>query len=411
MWYISYYLPNNRRVQRPVHKDFREAKKLSRIKELKLLQHKFDSKDLNKLEGFLPETKEPERLSIDTALLLYFEVTKPRKTAKTYYNDSMAITRYFSFLRKSSKEYMDEIAQLDVHRLVGLLDKDGKSEATIKNAVTMVRKVFNCLIDEIKLIFGENPVPSKMKLPKKNGLVRNRLATDFEIQALLHAEGPKVGHSSSVSPVKEIVRFLVFTGAGVSEALHAEWSDFDLERGIWRIGTKPNCPTLEGLGWAPKWRKERTVVLFREVIDLLGSMPMVESVGTVLVRDRERRIVDRRIHPAGFVFPKKDIVRRKDGSTTILYSRVDSIKTAWKSLVARAGVSNLQIKDLRTYFNHKLKSRYGFSSKEAGVYIGNSQEVNDLHYTPVCQEQIRNKMGLFSLEEAMGVSEEETLLN
>ena len=41
------------------------------------------------------------------------------------------------------------------------------------------------------------------------------------------------------------------------------------------------------------------------------------------------------------------------------------------------------LKDLRTYFNHLLVSRYGFSNKEASSLIGNSPEVNLKHYDPV----------------------------
>ena len=44
-----------------------------------------------------------------------------------------------------------------------------------------------------------------------------------------------------------------------------------------------------------------------------------------------------------------------------------------------AQVENLQLRDLRTYFNHILKTNYNFTSKEAGAYIGNNEVVNELH--------------------------------
>ena len=71
----------------------------------------------------------------------------------------------------------------------------------------------------------------------------------------------------------------------------------------------------------------------------------------------------------------------------------------WKNL---AGVEGLQLKDFRTYFNHLLKTKYNFTSKEAGAYTGNNAAVNDLHYSPYHEPTIREKMRRLPLKEAMG---------
>ena len=399
MCYISYYLPNGKRVQRPVSKSQKKAKTLLRTKELQLLQGNFDSKDLKKLDGLFAEEEKEKRLSIEEALEKYFKATESRKTLNTYYNDLSAINRYFSFFLESERTYLDEITAFDVQMLIRSLDKSGKAESTIKNSVTMVRKVFNCLIEDVKLYSGENPVPAKIKLPKKNGLVRDRLATDEEIQAILNAKEPTVKYSSSVSPIKEIISFIIYTGARLSEVLHAEWQDFDLENDIWHIRIKPDCPTKHELGWSPKWKKKRDVILFQEALDILKSMPRVKSFGKVSLRDEKGKIVETNIYPANFIFPKKETKKLPDGSKEVVYTRLDSIKKSWRSLKERAEVHDLQAKDLRAYFNHTLKSKFGFSSKEAGAYIGNSKKVNDLHYTPVSFSQIRAKMGLLSFND------------
>ena len=52
---------------------------------------------------------------------------------------------------------------------------------------------------------------------------------------------------------------------------------------------------------------------------------------------------------------------------------------------------NIQIKDLRTFFNWMLVHEFGFSNKDAGKYIGNSVEVNKMHYDPYEEEFIRAK--------------------
>ena len=70
-----------------------------------------------------------------------------------------------------------------------------------------------------------------------------------------------------------------------------------------------------------------------------------------------------------------------------------------------AGVEGVMLKDLRTYFNHLLVSRYGFSNKEASSLIGNSPEVNLKHYDPVSLSVIRNKTGGLPISELIGLDQ------
>ena len=74
-------------------------------------------------------------------------------------------------------------------------------------------------------------------------------------------------------PIIELTHFLVCTGARLGEALHAEWQDFDLVKGIWRIIPKPECPTSYGLGWYPKWKKPRVIELIPEARRVLQNLP------------------------------------------------------------------------------------------------------------------------------------------
>jgi hypothetical protein len=94
------------------------------------------------------------------------------------------------------------------------------------------------------------------------------------------------------------------------------------------------------------------------------------------------------------------VVDGKNGKVS--YCRVNCIRNGWKALKKLARVENLQLKDLRTYFNHILKTNYNFTSKEAGVYIGNNEVVNELHYSPYREPTIREKMQRLPLKEAQG---------
>jgi integrase len=403
MLYVSYFLPNGERMRRPVSPNRNEAKKLIKIKELQLMSGQFDDKDLAKLNlessvQTVNSRTEKTKYTIDEALKLYFEITASRKTASTQLNDLKCITKYFEFIKqRSNKRYIDEISNLDIQFLIKHLDDLGRSESTLKNAVTLTKKVFNWLIDEARVVDIENPVPKKLKLPKKQGLVRDHLPTDKEVKTILDASERLSKESSSSAPIRQILQLLVFTGCRLGEALHAEWTDFDLENGTWTICYKSNCPTKNGLGWSPKWGKKRQIILLPEALNIIKSMPKRKSVGFVQVRENNQKIIDRKPYPAQFVFPKEE--KHKVGNNvSVFYSRVDSIKTSWTSLKRKAGVTDIQVKDLRTYFNHILRSRYGFSSKEAGEYLGNSCFVNDMHYTPVSSSEMRSKLNRISFK-------------
>ena len=85
-------------------------------------------------------------------------------------------------------------------------------------------------------------------------------------------------------------------------------------------------------------------------------MPRQQEVyGTVPVLDENKEIIRYDFYPANFVFLKKVV----DGKTgKVGYCRVNRINDEWKSLKKLAQVENLQLNDLRTYFNHVLKTNY-----------------------------------------------------
>ena len=83
-------------------------------------------------------------------------------------------------------------------------------------------------------------------------------------------------------------------------------------------------------------------------------------------------------------FPKPDGKRR------------DSLKRSWDSLNKRDGIQDFQIKD-STWFNHVLKSEFGFTTKEASAYLGHSPDVNEAHYDLISEKVVREKLGVRSL--------------
>ena len=69
-----------------------------------------------------------------------------------------------------------------------------------------------------------------------------------------------------------------------------------------------------------------------------------------------------------------------------------SIKRAWASLKKRYGIEDLIVKDLRTWFNHVLKSRYRYSTRVLSSYLGHTPRVKKDHYDPISLDLIQQKL-------------------
>ena len=344
-YYASYYLPNRARICRALHRNKVLAKRMLHRKEKELLEGVFDDRDVLKMPEIQFSAK--SRLELPEAADKYLKSTSAGRKPKTQINDVYALK---SLVGRFQKQYVDEVRLYDVQLLLNGLIDEGKSQATLKSYRGILKKFFGW-IEESGLAEIRSPVTKKVVIPETTGLVRERLPSKEEVSQL-------VSDSCVVQP---LIRFLAFTGCRLGEALHLEWND--IEKGLWMIRKKPECPTAYGTGWSPKWNKRRDVILFREALDVIESQPRT-------VR---------------WVFPKPDGTRR------------DSLKRSWASLKRRNGVKDFQLKDLRTWFNHVLKSEFGFTTKEASAYLGHSPDVNEAHYDPVSEKVVREKLGVKSL--------------
>ena len=101
---------------------------------------------------------------------------------------------------------------------------------------------------------------------------------------------------------------------------------------------------------------------------------------------------------ANFVFTirKKIII---DGRLQEKNVGVRDFRTAWYNLRLKAGLPDLQVKDLRTFFNWLLGTKSDLSNKELGYYIGNTERVNLEHYTPYSLESSNEKLNRIVLSE------------
>ena len=70
---------------------------------------------------------------------------------------------------------------------------------------------------------------------------------------------------------------------------------------------------------------------------------------------------------------------------------------SWKTLLKKAQVEDLQVKDFRNWVNHILEQENLFTTKERSCYLGHSTKVNELHYEPISKERIYQKINMDGL--------------
>ena len=220
--------------------------------------------------------------------------------------------------RKLSSITMEDVAALLAAMRHGgkALGPRGRSKArhshgrdyangTCNRVKVLIRYLYNLAIDTWKLA-GVKTNPAK-DIPDWPASHRQVFLSPQEIERLLAAGRDVQGmHNPHTLP---IVMLLTLTGVRKSNAVHAEWAEFDRERGLWHL---PAHKT--------KQRKAQTIHLAHEVLQLLAHLPSA-STG-------ERYL---------FANPKTGQPYR-------------AIYCSWDSMRKRAGLAHLRMHDLRHTF-------------------------------------------------------------
>lgn len=254
-------------------------------------------------------------------------------------------------------------------QLMAEKSKHGFSPMTARGNFVTLKKVLNALKCNKEIDKDPSFEIPNIKLSEKDS-VRSTTPTQEQINKIL-----KCKHEADVRtgfPIKAFFFFLKETGARVGEALHLEWTD--IQNGVWKIRRKDNCPTQYGIGWAPKWTKERDIVLSPLALRLLELIPKFETVGYIAH--------DPKPYPAQFVFTVKDRGLRKPPGQR---RRVDKIDKSWKGLLKAAGVpyegpEKLIMHDTRRFKNMENEHIKNKTLQERCDELGNSARVNQSNY-------------------------------
>ena len=142
-YYISYYLPNGRRICRSTGSQKKSvARKKMHLKEQELYEGIYDDHDIARMPEY--QFGAQIRLDLETAVDKYIKASSINKKLRSQINDEYALN---SLLKKLEKVYVDEITPYEIQILLGVLQKEGKSEATSKTYRGILKKFFNWLIE------------------------------------------------------------------------------------------------------------------------------------------------------------------------------------------------------------------------------------------------------------------------
>ena len=218
-------------------------------------------------------------------------------------------------------------------------------EPTVHQAnrlLTVLSKMFALAIEEGWR--SDNPCAgvSKFKISR-----RERYLAEEEIGRLLAAcdAYPNQGAANAI-------RLLLYTGARLNEALKAEWSQFDLERGVW---VKPSAHT--------KTKRTHIVPLSGPVLALLKEM--------------------REGDPGGrYLFPGEPVLVR-EGEPPEVRPRAD-LKRPWAQICKAAGVRDARRHDLRRT-TASIMASAGEDRQTIGRVLGHTQAATTDSYISIFQ--------------------------
>ena len=234
-----------------------------------------------------------------------------------------------------AKKKLSAITRKDVAALHARI---GKATPTMANRVlSLLSSVFNRAI-EFDLWAGANPCAGVRKFPEK---ARDRFLSDDELRRFFDVLEPYP------YTARDFILVALLTGARRSNVLEMKWADLNLDAATWRIErTKNGTP--------------QTVALVAPVVELL--------------RERKRQAT------SVFVFPGK-------GKT----GHYVEPKTAWGTLLKRAGIENARVHDLRRTLG-SWQAMTGASLPVIGKSLNHKNQSTTAIYARLDLDPVRSAM-------------------
>jgi integrase len=282
-----------------------------------------------------PAGKKEEKRAIPSYATLAEQHIVDAKTYQKRPENTEAIIRRH-LLPRWGKLRLDEITSQDVAKWLGEKAAGGLKPATVEKIRMVLGRSFELAKRWQTPGAEHNPVRGIARPRFSNA--RMRYLTAEEAGELRIA----VEHSSN-SQLKYIVGLLLLTGARVGELLKAEWKDVDLARRAWFI---PDTKT----------GKPRHVPLSKDAIALIQQLPRFKSCPYLVPNPQTRK---------PFV----------------------SIKRAWQTARALAGLHDVRIHDLR----HSAASfmiNAGIDLYAVGHVLGHADHKSTMRYSHLANDTL-----------------------
>jgi integrase len=255
------------------------------------------------------------------------------KTYKRSWNTDISLLKNH-LLPRFGKHHLDTITRQDIVKMHADRKASGAAAGSANRLLIMMRYVFNLALRWEVPGIKANPCAGVPLLEVNNK--KERYLSQDEAKRLYDAVC-----ESENAMLKFIVPMLILTGARKREVLDAKWTDFDLERRIWRIPIT-------------KAGKTRHVPLSDGVMHLLSTM----------LRDPQ------------WVFPNPD--------TSKPYV---SIYCAWHTARTKAGLTDVRMHDLRHSFASLLINS-GRTLYEVQHILGHTQVKTTQRYAHLSQDTL-----------------------
>ena len=180
------------------------------------------------------------------------------------------------------------------------------------------------------------------------------------------------------------IRLLLFTGARRNEVLFAEWSQFDLNTGIW---VKPSAHT--------KQKKIHRAPLSPQAVQLLKQMRADADAGDDRAAALERKAEKEKDPKRKLALMNQARLARAQTSSPYLFpsTRADgkalaNLRKLWLDICRDAKVENFRLHDLRHSFASILASA-GVSLQIIGGLIGHTQPATTARYAHLLDSALR----------------------
>lgn len=243
------------------------------------------------------------------------------------------------------KKPLSEIRKTDIERLQANIAAN-RGKAVAAQTVKALRTIFNFAIDNEDEPYSGTNTAKAVKV--QNSEPRQRVLSAEETKKVLES----LDWEGHMPWIRQYFRLLMLTGVRKSNLGAAQWSEFDLERGVWTI---PAAKAKAG--------KAMEIVLRPEAIEILR-----ERVG---------------LHPV-WVFAS-----RKQASS----GHMEDPGPAWKRVLDHAGITaRITVHDIRRSFGSQLVNA-GVPITVVAAAMGHSDARTTMkHYSVVHSNTVRDAL-------------------